>query len=168
MHVPLARLLAAVVLTFTASLSAAHAQGSAPSTRIESLAWLAGCLQNDGAEPGSGEQWMPLAGGTLLGSSRTVRDGRTVAHEFMQIRQREDGSVVFIALPSGQQETTFVLSHQDDSSSAFSNAGHDFPQRVIYARRGVDRLHARIEGTHNHASKAVDFPMHRIVCAGGG
>ena len=29
------------------------------------LAWLAGCWASEGAEPGSGEQWMPPAGGTL-------------------------------------------------------------------------------------------------------
>ena len=39
-------------------------------------------------DAGSGEQWMTPAGGTLLGISRTVAKGRTVAHEFMQIRGR--------------------------------------------------------------------------------
>lgn len=161
----LVRLFASTLLALAPSLSAAPAPAP-PAATIESLAWLAGCWQNEGAEAGSGEHWMPLAGGTLLGSSRTVRNGRTVAYEFMQIRQREDGSVVFIALPSGQQETTFVLSRQDDSSSTFSNPGHDFPQRVIYAQRGPDRLQARIEGTRDNVVKGVDFPMHRIACPG--
>jgi len=56
------------------------------------LAWLAGCWASEGGEPGSGEQWMPPAGGTLLGTSRTVAKGRTVAHEFMQIREQEPGA----------------------------------------------------------------------------
>ncbi len=52
---------------------------------------------------------MPLAGGTMLGVGRSVKGGRTVAHEFMQIRTDAQGPLVFVALPSGRQETTFVV-----------------------------------------------------------
>ena len=53
--------------------------------QVDQLGWLAGCWKSDGAEAGSGEQWMPVAGGSLLGMARTVRAGRTVAWEFMRI-----------------------------------------------------------------------------------
>ncbi|PLY41511.1 hypothetical protein CSZ94_15305 [Janthinobacterium sp. ROICE36] len=46
-----------------------------PPETVDKLAWLAGCWNVDGAEPGSGEQWSTAAGGTLLGASRT-RQGR--------------------------------------------------------------------------------------------
>src|SRR6185295_10624312 len=72
------------------------------------LGWLAGCWSSVDGEPGSGEQWMPLAGGTLLGTGRTVRQGKTVEHEFLQIREGSDGRVVYIAHPSGQKTAQFA------------------------------------------------------------
>jgi hypothetical protein len=48
-----------------------------PPETVDKLAWLAGCWNVDGAEPGSGEQWSTAAGGTILGTSRTVKGGKT-------------------------------------------------------------------------------------------
>ena len=63
----------------------------APPETVDKLAWLAGCWNVDGAEPGSGEQWSTAAGGTLLGTSRTVKGGKTTAFEFVQIRLTDPG-----------------------------------------------------------------------------
>ncbi len=132
---------------------------------LQALAWLGGCWRAEGGEPGSGEQWLPLAGGSLLGVSRTVKQGQTVAHEFMQIRQRADGSVVFIAQPSGQAEASFVLQPGGPGVAVFENLQHDFPQRVIYRLEEGGRLRARIEGQRaNGALKGIDFPLQRVAC----
>ena len=64
---------------------------------VEDLSWLSGCWASVGAEAGSGEQWMAPAGGTLLGINRSVAGSKTVAHEFMQIRETERGEIEFIA-----------------------------------------------------------------------
>jgi hypothetical protein len=82
---------------------------SAQDAELSKLAWLAGCWAAERGDAGSGEQWTPLAGGTMLGVGRTVRDGKTVEYEFLQIRRNEDGKVVYIALPSGQAEASFTL-----------------------------------------------------------
>ena len=63
---------------------------SARAADISQLAWLGGCWKSETAEPGSGEHWLPLAGGTLLGVSRTVKQGKTVEFEFMQVRALEN------------------------------------------------------------------------------
>ena len=128
------------------------------------VAWLAGCWQAEGGEPGSVEQWLHPAGGTMLGMSRTVRGGETVAHEFLQIRRRADGALVFIANPSGQAEATFALQDGQGDAAVFANPAHDFPQRVIYRRVGADRLAARIEGTQDGKDTGIDFPMRRAAC----
>ena len=111
---------------------------------IDSTAWLAGCWSADGKEAGSGEQWMAPAGGTMLGVSRVVRGDQTVAFEFMRIRARADGTLVFIAAPSGQREASFVLSRSEAGLLVFENPEHDFPQVVIYRLMSPDRLQARI------------------------
>jgi hypothetical protein len=134
---------------------------------IEDLAWLAGCWQAEGGEPGSVEHWLAPAGGTLLGMSRAVKNGCTVAHEFMQIRRDDAGRVVFIAAPSGQATTTFVRVGGGAAEVVFENPAHDFPQRVIYRRTGPDRLLGRIEGLRNGAPRAIDFPFVRLACDTG-
>src|SRR5262245_38124602 len=143
---PVRSSLVAVALSALVAGSCASAEPD-----IAKLAWLAGCWKNDSAEAGSLEQWTNLAGGTMLGMSRTVRRGRTVEFEFLQLRHLEDGRLAFIAMPSGQRTTTFPLLRLDEDEAVFENLEHDFPQRVAYAREGESKLRARIEGMRNGA-----------------
>jgi hypothetical protein len=146
----------------------AHADGAAD---LQSLGWFSGCWAGDGEEAGTGESWSTLAGGTMLGMARTVKNGRTIAHEFVQIRLDEQGRVVYIAQPSGQAETSFTLRTTATTTTTdlpahhavFENPQHDFPQRVIYRREG-DKLVGRIEGVDKGTEKGFDFPMHRTPC----
>jgi hypothetical protein len=87
-----------------------------------------------------------------------------VEFEFVQVRKNVEGQLVFIALPSGQKETTFVASSVGEDSVTFENPGHDFPQKVIYRLQASDRLVARIEGTRGGKLRGVDFPMKRVAC----
>lgn len=131
---------------------------------LDRLAWLAGCWAQDGREPGSVEQWMAPAGGLMLGMARTLKGGRVVEFEFMQIRQDADGALSFVAQPQGRPPTAFALVRQTDSELQFENPGHDFPQRVIYRLAAPDRLAARIEGQRNGQLRGIDFPMRRTPC----
>lgn len=140
----------------------------APSSSVQDLAWMSGCWASVGGEAGSGETWTAPAGGTLLGVSRTVKGGKTVAHEFMQIRETGPGQIAFIALPSGQKEANFPLVRLSGQEAVFENPQHDFPQRVIYRRDG-DSLTGRIEGSiggrggGGGETKGIDFPMKRCA-----
>lgn len=132
---------------------------------ISDLEWLAGCWSSQGAEAGSEEHWLAPAGGSMLGVGRTVVAGKTVAYEFMQIRESEPGHLVFIARPSGQAEASFPLLRLTATEVVFENPGHDFPQRVIYRLQdGV--LRARIEGTEGGKPKGTDYPMDHATCPG--
>jgi uncharacterized protein DUF6265 len=145
-----------------ASLLVSTAAAAEP--EIGQLHWLAGCWASDGAEPGSEERWMPLAGGTMLGVSRTVRQGKTVALEFMEIRHLPDGKLAFVAHPSGQGTTVFTAVRASDSEIVFENPEHDFPQRVAYAKDGESKVRARIEGSEGGALRVIEFPMSRMSC----
>src|SRR5262245_43701366 len=140
--------------------------GAAPAAEpeIEKVAWLAGCWASDDGEPGSDERWMPLAGGTMLGVSRTIRQGKTVAFEFMEIRHLADGKLAFVAHPSGQDTAIFTALRLSDLEVVFENKEHDFPQRVAYAKDGDSKLRARIEGTENGTVRVIEFPMTRTSC----
>lgn len=156
---------AASTLAFVAvlaSLVAGEADAAEPD--IAKLAWLAGCWVSDRGEPGSGERWTPLAGGTLFGVGRTIKQGRTVEFEFMEIRHLPDGKLAFIAHPSGQRTTVFAALRIDEVEVVFENLEHDFPQRVAYAKDGASKLLARIEGSENGALRVIEFPMTRTSC----
>jgi hypothetical protein len=156
------RLLWAAGLATAAAGSASAADGD-----LARMAWLAGCWQAEGGEPGSGEQWMAPAGGAMLGMSRTLRRGRMVAHEFMQIREAAaGGGIEFHAQPAGQAPATFAASKVGEGEVVFENTAHDFPQRVVYAAEGPDKLQARIEGTDKGRERVVRFPMNRVPCEG--
>ena len=134
---------------------------------IDDLAWLSGCWAAANREVGSGDQWMPPAGGTMIGVSRSVRDGETVAFEFIRIVEQEDGGLEFIASPSGQNTTSFFMLSLSDREVIFENPDHDFPQRIIYRLMSDEDLLGRIEGTIDGTERAVDFPMKKIDCETG-
>jgi hypothetical protein len=150
--------LALALLAFSGS-GAVAADGD-----LEKLAWLSGCWKSQSADVGSGEQWTGIAGGTMLGISRTVKQGRTVEFEFMQLRYLPDRTLAFVAQPSGQSATVFPLLRISDKEAMFENPQHDFPQRVVYARDGETRLLARIEGLRRGVLRVLEFPMVRVSC----
>lgn len=138
--------------------------GEPPRGSLERLSWLSGCWASLDGERGSEEIWTSPAGGTLFGISRTVREGRTVAWELLQIRQEPDGDIVLVARPSNQPEASFRLIDQDAFRVVFENPDHDFPQRVLYTRDAEGRLIGRIEGVSRGRERAVDFPMNPVAC----
>ena len=151
-----------LTLLFAGTL-VAHAQ-SVPAG-IADLKWLAGCWESNDAEKKLliSEQWMKPAGGMMIGSGRTVRDGKTVDFEFVRIVEEPDG-IFYIAKPkSNSGETRFKLIKSSAGEAVFEDSAHDFPQRVMYRRDG-DRLAARIEGIQNGIARGIDFPMFRVTC----
>ena len=136
----------------------------AQQAQLAALSWLAGCWSSESGEAGSGEHWMPLAGGSMLGVGRTVKNGKTVEHEFMRIQTNPEGTVVYIALPSGQQEATFTLLNLSEDAVTFENLQHEFPQRVMYHLLPGGRMSARIEGLRGGVRRGIDFPMKRDSC----
>lgn len=131
---------------------------------VERVAWLAGCWSAQFGEPGTIEQWLAPAGGTMLGVSRTVKEGKTVGFEFMQLRLLPDGTLAFIAQPSGQPPTVFRAVSLGAREAVFESAEHDFPQRVSYSRPTESRLLARIEGARGGEVHKVDFSFSRVSC----
>ncbi len=147
-------------------LASTFSQAADPPS-ITQLQWLSGCWQLQGAPSGSGEQWSSLAGGTLLGSSRTLRDGQTVGFEFMQLRQHDNGRLIFTALPNGRDATDFIATRVDADNAVFENRDNDFPQRIHYRRVDAQHLLARIDIARDEPGRAIDFPMQRVACADG-
>ncbi|HEU5051354.1 MAG TPA: DUF6265 family protein [Gemmatimonadales bacterium] len=133
---------------------------------VERLAWMAGCWELRSGDLIVDEQWMEPRGGTMLGMSRTVRRDRTVAYETVLL-VADSGGITYRAMPSGQPAAAFPAVEVSDSHVVFSNPLHDFPQRIIYRRRG-DSLAARIEGLRNGVLRGSNYPFARRRCPGTG
>lgn len=131
---------------------------------VEQMAWLAGCWRGQFGESGTVEQWLPPAGGTMLGVSRTVRQGRTTEFEFMRLQQLPDGTLAFQPQPGGRPPTVFRLLSLGEQEAVFENPAHDFPQRIRYARPEESRLLASIEGFRNGTPRRVEFAFVRGRC----
>lgn len=131
---------------------------------VNDFTWLAGCWEHEGNGREGVEQWMKPAGGAMFGMSRTVMNGKLRDFEFLQLRTKEDGSIHYVALPSGRQETWFKLVKFEKREAVFENLEHDFPQRIIYRLEKDGALLARIEGMSKGQLKGIDFPMKRGKC----
>jgi hypothetical protein len=150
-----------VVVGLLLSVSFAGAQ---PIATTADLAFLNGCWTFESKGRVIEEHWMAPAGGSLLGMSRTVVNGKTTEYEFLQIRDLPEG-LAYIAKPSNQPEAKFVATSKAAGEVVFENPTHDFPQRIRYRLAGTT-LHARIEGTMNGTSRGVDFTYTRTDCTG--
>jgi hypothetical protein len=135
-----------------------------PPATIDQVAWLKGCWVQAKPQSVVEELWMAPGGGVMLGLGRTVRDGKLREYEFVRIVEA-DGSLAYVAEPSGQAKATFPLKSLTAGEAVFEDPTHDFPQRVIYRRVGPDAMTGRIEGQIGGQTKAIDFPYKR--CATG-
>lgn len=135
---------------------------------VSSLDWMTGCWALIGQDVGSIEQWSGPAGGTMLGFSRVVSDGETIAFEYLRIVEEGSDSLVLIASPSGQDTVRFEMIETTNNKIVFENAEHDFPQRIIYRLDDDGNLLGRIEGLVNGVPRTADFPMTRASCDDGG
>lgn len=161
--------LALVVLPACASAqgAATNATNVAGASAVERLAWLAGCWEgvlSNGAT--YEEMWLAPRGGTLLGTARMTRDGRTLSFEFMRIVD-DGGTLVYAAQPSGREPTLFRATAIETGEVTFENPAHDFPQRIRYRGVEPDGLHATIDGQVQGQQRAMEFPLRRTVCPGG-
>jgi Domain of unknown function (DUF6265) len=151
----------------SALLLAVQLGASAQTTGIERLAWLQGCWKLDTPERIVEEQWSAPRARGMLGSSRTVRGDKLVAHEFVLLRERGE-QLAYEVQPSGQAATVFLSVTLGESSVVFENLQHDFPQRVAYERKGNELL-AWIEGPRHGQPgqmRRIEYPYRKVACAG--
>jgi hypothetical protein len=152
-----------LILALCFATSPLAAQSSAAALNVSGAGWLAGCWELRAGARVTQEQWMAPLGGAMLGMSRTVVRDTVREWEHLVIGER-DGSIAYSAKPSRQAETVFPATQLSDSLLVFENLAHDFPQRILYRRRGADSVIARIEGPRNGQTRGIDFPMRRVAC----
>jgi Domain of unknown function (DUF6265) len=123
---------------------------------IADLGWLAGDWAGTQGRATIEERWTPAAGGAMLAVSRTIKDDRLAAFEYLRIVER-DGGLVYIAQPNGRPPTEFVLTAMTADSATFENPAHDFPKMIRYTRRPDGSLEARVSGAGGERPQTFIF-----------
>lgn len=128
---------------------------------IADIAWISGDWQTEpGGKRQIEEHWTNVAGGSMLGMSRTVAGEKTVEFEYLRIEQRADG-IYYVAHPNARcPGTDFKLTRASATEAVFENPQHDFPKRIIYRKTGDDSITATIDG--GEGTKAISFPYRKI------
>lgn len=144
-------LLALAVLAVPLTATGSGGSGALPE-------WLAGrWCSADGLRGQTCETWQAAAGGTMLGTSQTVKGGKTVAFEFLRITIDGD-TAVYLPQPGGKPPVAFRAVAGGEGVT-FVNAAHDYPQRIHYRATG-DTLTAEISLADG--SKTMRWTLNRV------
>ena len=155
------------MVTLLAAVLALHnpAAGRAQDApTVAQVGWMAGCWEQSAGARLIEEQWMRPRAGLMLGASRTVVGDSLREYDQVALFQR-GGQLVYAATPARQAPAEFTSIAVSDSAVTFENPSHDFPQRIIYRRRGADSLLARVEGMRGGQLRGSDYPYRRVPCS---
>jgi hypothetical protein len=118
-----ARTLAALAVTLACDVAASQSAG------IQRAAWLQGCWEMSTPGRSVEEIWTTPKGGSMIGVSRTIRDGTLAEYEMILLREAGD-RLAFEAHPSGQPAATFLSTRVTASELVFEDPAHDFRSRL--------------------------------------
>jgi hypothetical protein len=133
-----------------------------PTPAIADLSWMAGCWTSSSPGRTVTEFWLPPAGGTMMGLSRTIVKDTTAEYEFIVLRSGSRG-LEYVAKPSGQAEAIFTATKVSRAEVVFENPTHDFPTRITY-RQADEGLVSTIDGVINGKPRAIEFAYRRGDC----
>jgi uncharacterized protein DUF6265 len=140
--------------------------GQAPATlSVESLRWLAGCLEMRSGDRVVEEYRMGLRAGSMLGMARTTSSRGLLEYELTLIQEKA-GKILLEAHPSGQAAAVFLATSANADSVVFQAPEHDYPQIVGYRRSGPDSVIAWIDGKQGAERQKIEFPYRRVACSG--
>src|SRR5262245_57096340 len=109
------------------------------------------------------EHWTNVAGGSLIGMSRTVAGGKTVFFEYLRIEARGP-EIYYVAHPRARTPgTDFKLVRLSGHEAVFENPAHDSPKRVIYRKNGNGTLSGRVERGGTEKEKPQDYHYRPIA-----
>ena len=95
--------------------------------RIEDLSWISGDWETAPGRMQVDEHWTSVAGGSLIGMSRTLAGGKTVFFEYLRIEARGT-DIYYVAHPKARNPgTDFKLVRLTGQEATFENLAHDFP-----------------------------------------
>ena len=121
-------------------------------------AFMTGCWNRVDGEHWTQECWMEPKAGLMLGASREGVADKLKSWEQLRVEQAANGAIVLLASPGGRPAVPFTARSVSPTAVEFTNAAHDYPQRIRYELKG-DKLEAEISLIDG--SKAVQWRYDR-------
>ncbi len=132
------------------------ADTAAQAQQIDKLGWLAGTWTQSKDGETVQETWLGPRGQMMIAANLTTFAQRS-SFEFLRIIENSEG-LALLASPGGRAPpTVFKLKELGDQRVVFENAGHDFPQRVLYWLDAQGALNARIEGQAGGRARGIEW-----------
>jgi len=136
---------------------------------LESFAFMQGCWRGGQTDGPLSEEYFSIDGaGTMMGWSRTTRNGRLDGFEFIRI-VREGADIVYEVWPDGvRSPARFVLTDiVDQAQATFEDPDHDFPRRIRYQLIQPDLLQITIDAGPSSEGDVIQMTMARVACETG-
>ena len=105
--------------------------------------FMSGCWDRADGDTLTQECWMEPRAGLMLGASRESSGAKLNSWEQLRIEQSDDGKITLFASPGGRAPVPFDGRRLSPTAIEFTNAAHDYPQRIRYELTG-DALEAEI------------------------
>ena len=104
-------------------------------------------------------------GGKVLSHSELRRDGKVAFFEFEKFEVRES-VLVLDPFPGGSPAKGFVATQVAKSKVVFENPKKDYPTRIVYERKGAERLEVTLDDPHGGSEKTEVFRFKRPTAKG--
>lgn len=127
---------------------------------FEKLYWLEGNWKGKLNEGTYYESWKKESPDLLSGTSFYIEGQDTIYSEKTSIKRGFTG-VIYNVKVGNEDEVDFHLVEISDALSIYENPLHDFPQRIIYIKKGNDQLLVKIEGVENEKNLSKEFRLQR-------
>ena len=153
--------------TFIIGWAVAHFFAGPGPVELEPIRWLSGCWQS--RDGGVTEVWSPPVDGVMVGIGLTSVAGRAPSFEHLRIQADPGGGIVYVARPSGQNETAFHSTRVDESGFLVENPAHDFPTRIQYTVQDRGGFTAQVTGpSEGGRVRGFELVFERIDCEARG
>lgn len=136
------------------------------SSGLEAVAFMEGCWRGGAVDGPTAEEHFSIAGaGTMLGWSRTSRNGQLGSWEFQRVVD-EVNEIVLEVWPNGEKAPArFVLTDRvPGTQAAFEDPDHDWPRRIRYQRIQDDLLQITVDGGPSGDGDVIQLTMARVEC----
>jgi hypothetical protein len=134
----------------------------AAAREVDPLSWFDGYWCTD---PTKSEQtcelWGPARGGMKVGTSHTVRDGRSRTVELVTIAVDGARAEVRVFM-NGAPPVPFTEVAREPAGMTFENPAHAYPQRIHYWRSG-DVLHVEIMKMDGSQADGWDYQLQKLA-----
>lgn len=132
-------------------------------SKLEKADWLLGAWEGESEGARMSETWTKHSNSAYKAETYLVFGTDTLFREYSRLNKAGNSLHCIITIPdqNNSKPVVFKLSRQEDDLLVFENQEHDFPQVILYERKG-DSIIAEISGKQEGKFAKERFAMSRV------